>query len=275
MLGERNWRDSTASVAAIVALTITILIIGAPGAHAAGGTASQLGAETNASRADAGLPGYAYMRDLSLVALGQAQRMADAGQIYHNPNLSTEVSGWRKSGENVGVGADPDQIHQAFMASPSHRANILSSTFTELGIATVVGGDGRLYVAEVFRLPEQQSQPADALAHEQQATPEPVSDPASQTSAPGAQVAAPSPSSPTPLALNIQVATRIASHPVVHRTSLVSREVRPQLVAPIITVPRTYRGLSRMVWLAALLAQAVLLAHMITFWRRYRIGSGS
>jgi uncharacterized membrane-anchored protein len=35
------------------------------------------------------------------------------------------------------------------------------------------------------------------------------------------------------------------------------------------------RSTSTVMWMAMLLAMAVLIAHAITFWRRYRIGSGT
>jgi hypothetical protein len=51
------------------------------------------------------------------------------------------------------------QIQQAFMGSSPHRANILSGTYTQVGIGTARGSDGQLYVDEVFRLPSGASAP--------------------------------------------------------------------------------------------------------------------
>src|SRR5204862_1717148 len=56
-------------------------------------------------------------------------------------------------GENVGVGPNVDSLEDAFMNSPEHRANILDSDYTEIGIGTAVGKDGRLYVTQDFRQP--------------------------------------------------------------------------------------------------------------------------
>ena len=52
--------------------------------------------------------------------------MVQAGQISHNPNLGSEVSGdWTKLGENVGVGYDVDGLMQAFINSPAHYKNLV------------------------------------------------------------------------------------------------------------------------------------------------------
>ena len=38
----------------------------------------------------------------------------------------------------------------AWMNSPGHRANILSSTFREIGVAVGADAEGRLYFTQVF-----------------------------------------------------------------------------------------------------------------------------
>lgn len=137
-----------------VVLTLAIALLGSlvvvPSAQADSG--STMVASVNASRRAAGLAPYAVRSDLTAVALGQAQRMAAANRLYHNPNLATDVKNYAWAGENVGYGPDLVTLHQAFMNSPEHRANILSTRFTEVGIA-VVAKDGVLWVAEVFRRP--------------------------------------------------------------------------------------------------------------------------
>ena len=78
--------------------------------------------------------------------------MADTGTLHHNPRLTTDVTGWRRVGENVGEGPDAITVHRAFMGSPAHRANILSRSYTRVGVGAVVRGD-RIWVAEVFKTP--------------------------------------------------------------------------------------------------------------------------
>jgi hypothetical protein len=144
----RRSRLGTAVLALAIALLGSLVVV--PSAQAAPG--DTMVASVNASRQAAGLAPYAVRADLVAVALGQAQRMAAANRLYHNPNLATDVKNYAWAGENVGYGPDLVTLHQAFMNSPAHRANILSARFTEVGIA-VVAKDGVLWVAEVFRRP--------------------------------------------------------------------------------------------------------------------------
>src|SRR5205814_1151597 len=52
-------------------------------------------------------------------------------------------------GENVGMGQNVDQIHQAFMNSEHHRENILDAGFNQVGIGVIVV-DGGMFVTEDF-----------------------------------------------------------------------------------------------------------------------------
>jgi peptidoglycan hydrolase-like protein with peptidoglycan-binding domain len=139
-----------------------LVATGLGGAVALAGTAAPASATTsveqsfasdlNHERTAADRPALTVRSDLEQVARGQAERMASSGTLYHNPNLTAEVTNWRWVGENVGYGPDEATVHAAFMASPAHRDNILSTDYTELGIGVVVSG-GRVWVAEVFRQP--------------------------------------------------------------------------------------------------------------------------
>ncbi len=51
--------------------------------------------------------------------------------------------------ENVAVGQDAGQIHQAWMGSPGHRRNVLDPNMDSLGVA-VVARDGQLFAVEDF-----------------------------------------------------------------------------------------------------------------------------
>jgi uncharacterized protein YkwD len=77
--------------------------------------------------------------------------MARGSRLYHTPGwrLARRVTRWRVLGENVGVGNTVLPLQQAFLASPSHRANVLSKTFVHLGVGTK-RKNGRLWVTVVF-----------------------------------------------------------------------------------------------------------------------------
>jgi len=56
-------------------------------------------------------------------------------------------------GENLAGAIDVKTAHNALMDSPGHKANILYSEFTEIGIGIVDGGRwGKIYV-QLFRTP--------------------------------------------------------------------------------------------------------------------------
>jgi uncharacterized protein YkwD len=107
----------------------------------------------NADRRAHGLKPLRVVSDLTLVARSWSTAMAKAGDISHNPRLTRQVGAWRAVGENVGMGGAARQLHAAFMASPEHRANILSANYTELGIG-LARHNGVLYVTEDFRRPQ-------------------------------------------------------------------------------------------------------------------------
>jgi uncharacterized protein YkwD len=138
-----------------LALALATVLTGALTAAPAGATTAEdsLTARLNGARSDHGLPSLATRSDLVAVARAQATRMADSGTLYHNPNLTTDVTNWRSVGENVGYGPDVQTVHVAFMNSDGHRANILDTDYTEVGVGVVERGD-RVWVAEVFRRPQ-------------------------------------------------------------------------------------------------------------------------
>lgn len=89
--------------------------------------------------------------DLVALARKHSGRMASSSSIYHNSRLADEAPpDWQSLGENVGVGPECSEIHQAFMNSPTHRKNILDTDFNLIGVGVVITQDGSIYVTEVF-----------------------------------------------------------------------------------------------------------------------------
>jgi uncharacterized protein YkwD len=88
---------------------------------------------------------------LNLVAQRHSARMAKLNRLHHNPNLVSNVGDmpWKILGENVGVGGTVQTLHTAFMNSPSHRSNILRSSYRQVGIGVLVS-KGRTWVTVVF-----------------------------------------------------------------------------------------------------------------------------
>ena len=154
--GGRVRRVTVAAALAATAVTGWAVFGGGAGRALAEGEASALVEATNASRQRlAGAEPLARAADLDAVAQRHAEAMAARGGLFHNAELASQVEGWRIVAENVGVGMDIGRIHQAFLDSPSHRANVLDARLTQLGVGIVVAGegDGRIWVVEVFRTP--------------------------------------------------------------------------------------------------------------------------
>ena len=127
------------------------LALAAP-AHATTSDASAYLARLNAERVNHGLPALTMRTDLNAVAQGWADHMAAAGLLSHNPNLTSQVANWQTVGENVGEGPDVPTLDTAFWNSPAHRANILDSSYKDIGIGTTFA-DGILWITVDFRKP--------------------------------------------------------------------------------------------------------------------------
>ena len=114
---------------------------------------SQFISKMNAARQSAGLRPYSVASDLTSIARQHSAQMAQRQSLYHNPNLTTQVQNWQAVGENVGEGPTVSDIHDAFMRSPEHRANILDHDFTQVGVGVSVDSNGIIWVTEDFREP--------------------------------------------------------------------------------------------------------------------------
>ena len=106
-------------------------------------------AATNDLRSDRGLPAYAQHAALVDQAREWARWMASRGSLEHSDPDSWPVE-WTAVAENVGASDTMDDIVDRLAASPSHRANLLSTKYTHMAIGTARGKDGRIYAAQLF-----------------------------------------------------------------------------------------------------------------------------
>jgi hypothetical protein len=260
----------------LVLLLMTVLLIG--GSWLAGAAVPE--AETGfidriaQERAARGLSSLAYKPDLVEVARRQAQRMADRGEPYHNPNLGSEVHDWQVVAENVGVGYDVAGLHKAFMDSPKHRDNILRAEVTEVGVGVVTTPDGRLWVVELFRLPQSASAaaaPAPTPAPAPVATPKPPAAAPAPRVAPTTTVAPttappPPPTTATPTtAPNVEWASIAATRPL--------SASQPSEVAFVPEVAAAAREVPPAAWVAAFALSGVVFAQGIAV-RRIQVLRG-
>ncbi len=142
----------SARTLAVLLVALAALVLVPSTAASAAGEDADFVFRVNAARSAAGLGAYRDAPDLAAVARVHAERMGRGNTLYHNPNLTTDVVNWDSVGENVGYGGSVANLHQALLNSPGHRANILDTTYTEVGVGTYWAG-GTLWVAEVFRKP--------------------------------------------------------------------------------------------------------------------------
>lgn len=158
-------RRTTALVAAAAAAVVTLTgLVAAPSAQASSSSSERsFVSSINDARHDAGRRALSTSSDLTAVARDWAERMASSNTLKHNPNLTSQVRGWRYVGENVGVGGDVASLHRAFMNSAPHKANILDGDYTQIGVGVAMG-HGRMWVVEVFRKPSSNSSASRVLA---------------------------------------------------------------------------------------------------------------
>lgn len=119
---------------------------------------------TNARRRGEGAPALARSETLMRAAQLQADQMAATGRMDHElrgtsyPTLTTRLVAvsyeMRAAGENIAMGhRDAASVVEGWMTSPGHRANILSSSYSEMGTGVAASSSGRMYYAQVFGRP--------------------------------------------------------------------------------------------------------------------------
>jgi Cysteine-rich secretory protein family len=125
--------------------------------------AGQIFALANQARAQAGVGRLEWDPALADAALQHCLRMAAEGPISHQydgePDLSTRTAQagahYSVIEENVAMGPSADTIHEEWMHSPGHRANLLSTDVDRVGIAVVAAHGGLYAVADYSRAVEQ------------------------------------------------------------------------------------------------------------------------
>jgi hypothetical protein len=149
----RSAQVAAAVVVAIGLVTAPVVLDNRPAAAAGGEVGDYLG-RINATRAAAGVAPLTLDSELSGLAQAWAQQLADWQRLQHASDLSAGLGqSWQKLGENVGRGSGTDSIYPAFVASPTHYANIVDPSYTRIGIGVVQGADGRQYTVQRYLAP--------------------------------------------------------------------------------------------------------------------------
>ncbi|MDP4107179.1 MAG: SafA/ExsA family spore coat assembly protein [Bacillota bacterium] len=120
---------------------------------------SQVITLTNQERAKNGLKALTANWELSRVARYKAMDMRDKNYFSHtSPTYGDPFTMMKNFGiaftaaaENIAAGqATPQDVVSAWMNSPGHRANILSTTYTEIGVGYAAGGSYKTYWSQMF-----------------------------------------------------------------------------------------------------------------------------
>ena len=151
----------TISVSVIVSLFIGMLAtfgIVTPAYAAVAPTPSEMNTvrthilnATNQARAQQGLPPVVMNSSLNTVAQNCSAQQATNNTMAHCDGFQNNYpAGWYAAGENVAYGYSYTQVFDAWMNSSGHRANILSGSFTDLGIGYYFSDSGIPYYTQNF-----------------------------------------------------------------------------------------------------------------------------
>jgi len=111
----------------------------------------------NSERTKRGLAALKINNAVANVARAHSQDMLTNNYFDHNnlkggspfTRLSNAGIAYRTAGENIAINVSVPNAHTAFMNSAGHRANILKSDYTQVGVGIVHSGS-RIWVTENF-----------------------------------------------------------------------------------------------------------------------------
>lgn len=113
----------------------------------------------NVERQKAGLPALTMDSAISNVARTKSKDMATNNYFAHQSPTYGSAGDmlkqfgikWSAWGENIAAGqTTPEIVVNAWMNSEGHRANILSSNFSKIGVGYVTSSSGRPYWTQMF-----------------------------------------------------------------------------------------------------------------------------
>ena len=162
-LAHRSVTRPSALLIAVAFLATSVLTLASPSAtlawsegSASSSSEKQLIALTNQSRAAAGLKALKVDSTLTSIARWRSKDMIQRDYFSHDipgygkvfKKLDDKGYCFKVAGENIGWNNYPDaeataQIHQMFMDSSGHRANILGKSWDVIGVGSYKGPDGK------------------------------------------------------------------------------------------------------------------------------------
>ena len=125
-----------------------------------GNMAKEVVSLTNAQRKSAGLNALKSSGQLTMLAQLKAEDMAKNGYFSHtSPTYGSAFDmmkaygvSYKTAGENIAKGQKSAQsVINGWMGSSGHRANILNSSYTEIGVGYAQDRNGNTYWVQIFK----------------------------------------------------------------------------------------------------------------------------
>jgi uncharacterized protein YkwD len=161
---ERALQGLVVGLAVAVVLALLVTQAGPAEAGRDDGAAQLMHDLVDTARADHGLGPLAHAGDLADVAHAWSVTMATTRIFEHNPDAGAQLCCWTTVAENIAWSDPPrlwrpgdpveqvtDELHEALLDSPGHRANILDPSVDQLGIGIHVDRDGSVWITQLFR----------------------------------------------------------------------------------------------------------------------------
>lgn len=207
-----------AVIGIILVGNLFVRLLDNPSLHILGFTSSisidEVVRATNEARASSGLKPLSYNEKLADAARRKASNMFSENYWAHNSPSGKSPWTWFKeagynyvfAGENLAKDfGDTSRMMNAWMASPTHKDNIINSKYTEIGIAVVPGtleGRETVLVVQLFGTPSSGSVPQVSAVKTSTPSPSPSVAPLQVAEVKGQEIAQMVPSNVEVLQIN-------------------------------------------------------------------------
>jgi uncharacterized protein YkwD len=142
--GTRGTRVLRLAIAALL-----VLMMGSTLTSCQSSEQARVAQLVNQTRAEYGRSTLRDNLQLDQKAQAWAEYLARRNALSHSNLPSGITYQWRSLAENVGYGGSIEQVHEAYLDSPGHRANILDPRWNYMGTGVAWRGN-RVFTVQVF-----------------------------------------------------------------------------------------------------------------------------
>lgn len=129
--------------------TLMVLLMGTTLTSCRSSEQARVAELVNQTRAQYGRSALRDNLQLDEKAQAWAEHLARNNTLAHSNLPSGITYQWRSLAENVGYGGSVEQVHQAYLNSAGHRANILDPRWNYMGTGVAWRGS-RVFTVQVF-----------------------------------------------------------------------------------------------------------------------------